>query len=419
MAEKNFFTILKDKVNTLRPSEQHREQDWDKLAARLDSVMPPTSPKRRGLVLPLLLAVALLSSNAAWWQSNQKNHARLVQLEDQTSSLQKQLTLLEQSVHLTKTIHHRDTLWRTVYVTRNPFQALAETEQHPKKVTNASSVQHNTLVNKYLENLSKPQAINPGQSDSEKTNISNTPSNLPENDGILAEGQAPADTTSTLAFGAREEKLPTKPFADKIKQALQPKFFKVGLQTSWLHAASKGLMHQGGYALGLQAQLGLSRHWALNAAGSLAQFHYKAHDPAAILGSPDLPMLPSGDHHYASVDVTGQKIIQWDLGLRYTFRNPGKPRPYLGIGWSTQTLLPFQMEYEIQHEPSGMIEQAVFQVDSIKRLRNYVGLNLGLELPLSNTFSLALEGFYQRQLKKPSPTTPDLTGLRGAVHWMF
>lgn len=177
-------------------------------------------------------------------------------------------------------------------------------------------------------------------------------------------------------------------------------------------------MHEGGFSYGAAGLIGLSRHWGLTVQYNAGQLHYKAHDPAAILGAPALPP-PDYGHRFIEMDVTGQKTRQFDLGLRYTFSQPGKPRPFLGLGWSGMTVLPYEVEYETQHEPTGTIQKSVFSVNERTRFRNMVRLGMGLEIPLSSRFDLALEGFYLRQWKKPSGIAPDLMCIRGGVNWLF
>jgi len=40
-------------------------------------------------------------------------------------------------------------------------------------------------------------------------------------------------------------------------------------------------------------------------------------------------------------------------------------------------------------------------------------------MPLSPRFDLSLEGFYQRQWKKPSGIAPDLLGIQAGINWLF
>ncbi|MFN0216729.1 MAG: hypothetical protein ACKVT2_20925, partial [Saprospiraceae bacterium] len=221
------------------------------------------------------------------------------------------------------------------------------------------------------------------------------------------------------ALRTNEEKKPTKPFSEKLKDALRPKLFKVGLNIGWLNAYSTGLMHEGGFSYNLCGEIGLSRHWSVVANLGKGQLHYRAHTPEAILGTPVFPILPSMEHHFTDMDVTGQKIHQFGLGLRYTFAQPGKARPFLGLGWGGQTILPFSIEYEVQHEPTGTIQKGVFEVTARTQMRNILGLSGGVEMPLSPRFELSLEGSYQRQWKKPSGISADLLGIQAGMNWLF
>jgi len=215
---------------------------------------------------------------------------------------------------------------------------------------------------------------------------------------------------------ALESEPPIKIFTKKIAHTLRPKFYKIGASAGWLNAASKQLMHEGGIAYNLQAEIGLSPHLRLMADYSIGKMHYKAHSPDAILGTPDFPMLPTTGHHYLEMDVTGQRIQQFGLGLRYSFAQLGKSRPFFGLSWGGQTLKPFSIEYEIQHEPSGAIEKAVFNVTTKTQLKNLMGINAGFEISLSNRINFIMQGFYQRQWKKSNSAAPDLTGVRAGIN---
>lgn len=407
---------------TLRPSETHRNQDWDALGERLDTLLPQ-QPKnrRRGFVLPLLLGVALLSSNAVWWHSSQKDQKRLTQLEMQTALLQKNFRETSNPVVSYKPMHQRDTVWRTVYVTQRQVPDIIEVVRNSVYEKAKNQTESPTPAPVSVPELKTIVVDASDNNQQEAANILPLASEMPKDTMLAKELQVAVYNKGpeNLTHPLLEEKKTTKPFVQKVRNNLRPKYFKIGLQTAWIHLVSKSLMHQGGYSFGTKAEIGFTRHWALDVGHSMSRFHYKAHETAAILGAPNLPMPPTNEHHYAEMDVTRQRSHQWDVGLRYTFSQPSRPQPYLGIGWAFQTLMPFTVEYEIQHLPTGVFEKGIYQITSKKRLNNYFVLNTGLDIPMSKRLNLTLEGFYQRQWKKPSTVTPDLLGLRFGAHWLF
>lgn len=441
MAEKNFFDLLKEKMAALSPSERHRTDDWATLHDRLNVALPEQPRRRhRALVLPLLLLTALLSSNAVWWQAHRRDGLVLHHLEMQVAGLQTSVKTLEAGVATVRT----DTVWRTVYV-RSTTLMLSGLQPSAARQGQAPSLQQeqfSAIHNPYRDaqtpgsGLALPpsktglysgktaaensdnQPISPASSPDSVAQMAALPS-LETPPWILLE--LPAHNIHPSGEGitmpANEEE-PARPFGKTLLDALRPKYFKAGASIGWLYARSSGLMHEGGLSYGIEGVVGLSRHWSLTATFSAGQVHYKAHDPAAILGSPVLPP-PGYGHHFAEMDVSGQKIRQFSLGLRYTFAQPGKPRPYLGLGWGGLTILPYTVEYEIQHEPSGTIQKGTLSISEKTRFRNTMRLSVGLEIPLSSRFDLTLEGSYLRQWKKPDDIAPDLTGIRGGVNWLF
>ena len=427
----NFFDRLKQKMTALRPSEQHRKDDWETLSERLNTALPvQPRERRRVLVLPLLLFTAFLSSNAVWWHAQQTALSKAKQLEVQVEELQSTIVSLQDQ----QPVVHTDTIYKIVYV-REKMPA----EESRFLIKNISTPE-NTLIAAQGSNL-LPEQTNIAPLPDRTASISALASaknaatkvvmsenyvwseNLPVlsvHQPIPLKIQQPTINIHKMAVSnvAPEEKL-THTATENIVAALRPKFFKVGANIGWLHAVSPGLMHEGGFGGGLNGSVGFSRHWSLSTGFNAGKLHYKAHTPEAVLGSPELLMLPSADHHFAELDVTGQQLIQFDIGLRYTFLQPGKPRPFIGLGWTSQTVMPFSVVYEIQHEPTGMIEKGIYAVTERTRLPFSLGLSSGLEMPVSKRFDLVLEANYVRQWKKINSRVPDLLGVRGGIHWLF
>ncbi|MFN0035210.1 MAG: hypothetical protein ACKVUS_09090 [Saprospiraceae bacterium] len=437
MADKNFFDRLKDKMAELRPSEKHRDDDWASLGERLNAALPQQPrERRRAIVLPLLLLAALLSSNAAWWQSSRSDRAALARLEAGAANLQAAVEAA--SGIALQVLVRTDTVWRTVYVSTAEGSRTVSDGSEPNLTTFKNLSNFRVVLPQLPENLVPKEsgsgssvhdtaaqlapifgknsiAYNAPQATTHRADLLILKKNklalleLPERKILLSQNLIP--TTF------KKEK-PPEPFGQNLLHALRPKYFKLGGNIGWLNANSSGLMHEGGFSYGLQGQIGLSRHWCLTAAYSAGQLHYKAHDPAAILAVPVLPPLHHG-FHMTTLDVTGQKTRQFDLGLRYTFLQPGKPRPYLGLGWGGLTVLPYNLEFEIQDAHIGTIQKGVFSVSHQTQLRNILRFGAGLEIPLAPRFDLILEGFYLRQWKKPSTIAPDLMGVQSGVRWLF
>ncbi len=448
MAEKNFFDLLKEKMAALRPSARHRGEDWAALTARLDQALPRQPQDRRRAWVPLLLLLlALLASNALWWQESRENQIAMRRVEVQLAGLQTTVSLVKPASPVVRT----DTVWRTVYIqmpNREQFEAPMPMQRSESVVNNNPSIDrenapdakktvHQPLSNDYSAQQ-KNTEIDPGQrrSDAPDETVSQTGISdlgqdtttrtiplrmleLPELAFLkTSTRRAPFDPDVVLIPELKPHK-PIRPFGPLLLNALKPKYVKVGATAGWLHPLSPALMHQVGFEVGAQGAIGFSRHWSLILEYTYGQLHYEASKPTAILGTPEFPTLPSPDHHFAHLDLKRQPLWQFGLGLRYTFSEWGKTRPYVGLNWGTQTVLPYTVEYEVQHEPSGTIQPNMLTVDKTTRLRNILRLGAGLEVPLSRRFDLTIEGFYMRRWDKRSKDTLDPMGLRLGANWAF
>ncbi|MCK6691582.1 MAG: hypothetical protein L6Q97_05710 [Thermoanaerobaculia bacterium] len=445
MAEKFFFDILKEKMAAIKPSVRHREADWVTLSARLDHALPGPARKRRLSWLPLLLLfLALGSSNLFWWQNNREYRKTIQRLEVQLAGLQTTVT----AIQATKPEARTDTIWKNVYI-RIPAQeaVVASGQTYPgAKNLNIDQVaariygQKRSFRQKAGSDETQPEVMTkipekkiPPFAD-EGASLSGT-----ERDAvdiarpnaalrILKTGDLngvattihrkdfmPAHVLTRLA----RSYIPVRPFGPVLLHAIKPKYLKIGAIAGWLQPLSPSLIHEIGFEAGVQANIGFSRHWSIVLEYTFGQLHYESNDPNAILGAPALPPLPSPAHHFEHLDLQRQPLRQFGMGLRYTFLQPGKVRPYIGLQWGGQTVMPYRVEYEIRHEPSNTSETAVLTVENSTYLRNTLRFGAGLDAPLFKQLHFTAEGFYLGQWKKQNRGALDMIGLRVGTNWLF
>ena len=445
MAEKNFFDLLKEKMAALRPSARHREEDWAALTARLDEALPRQPQDRRRAWLPLLLLLlALLSSNALWWNESLENRTAMRRIELQLAGLQTAVASFKPAPQAVRT----DTVWRTVYIripAREQFTmplATVPDERVAGKLQPAS--RQNGMKEKILPqpatagNSAQPGNANENIDERNRVAAAET-ANQPGDSGLGKDSTARTIITPLLESRkwpflksvnwrpsyapdyviTPEPKGNTRPLGPVLLNALKPKYFKVGAIAGLLYPVSPALMHQSGFESGAHGSIGFSRHWSAILEYTFGQLHYESNEPAAILGSPEFPVLSSPDEYFTHLDLKRQSLRQFGLGLRYTFGQPGKTRPFIGINWGNQSLKPYTVVYEIKHEPSNTVQQGLLVVDETTHLRNVLRFGAGLEVPLSRRFDLTFEGFYMRQWKKKNKDVLDMTGIRVGINWMF
>lgn len=449
MAEKNFFDLLKEKMAAFRPSARHRDEDWAALSAKLDQVLPPRPHDRQRLWVPLLLLLfALLLSNALWWKENRDDRMAIHRLEVQLAGLQTIVKALKPSEPTVRT----DTVWRTVYI-------MAPDLKRPDmfKATRplAESPTHNGLADRTndLEQKKRYQPINDAYSTSNRENLGKLPEKTEletfkqdsarsvifssvtgqkkmEQAALLEQLDMPGLACSLSPLTRRaaytpefvntpEPRYNTRPFGPVLLNALRPKYLKVGAIGGWLYPVSPALLHQTGLEAGLHGSVGFSRHWSLTAEYAFGRLHYESGKPEAVLGSPAFPALPSPDYRYAHLDLQRQRFRQFSFGLRYTFSQPGRTRPYIGLNWGSMTVLPYKIEYEVQNESNNTIQQETLVVDKRTHLRNTLRFGAGLEVPLTRRLDFTVEVFYLDQWKTRHHAGTGLTGLRAGANWAF
>lgn len=443
MAEKDFFDLFKEKMATLRPSARHRDADWALLATRLDHTLPRQPYNLSRIWLPiLLLLLLLLSSNAFWWRQSRIHDVAMHRLEVQLAGLHTSISVLKSSDPIVRI----DTAWRTVYIdipgveqfarplpeeiTPNKLRSIRQQNSIEKKIlsstpttdTNSKRVE---TTNEILaeSNRTVPSEIvsQPGSFDFGKDSMANIIKLLPletySRTSLKSTRRQPQYTPKRVITAEMESN--PRPFGGTLLNSLKPKYFRIGVVAGWLHPVSPVLMHQSGFETGIQGSVEFPRHWSVVLEYMYGELHYQSTEPAAILGSPGIPELSSPDERFNHLNLKRQSFRQFGLGARYSFFQPGKIRPFIGINWSNQTLMPYTVEYEIKHEPSNAVRQGLVVVEETSHLKNVLRFSAGLGIPVSRRFDLTIEGFYMRQCIKRNNEILDMMGIRGGINWVF
>lgn len=438
MSEKNFYDHLREKLNALRAKTRNQSQDWESLNRRLDQVLPEREHhhQRSGLLLPLLLLFALLLSNFLWWRGHHENQVAIRQLEMNMASLQ----------HGSATFTRTDTVWRTKYIRVPDFDGFLLPKSQPGYRTKPSN--YHTTPEAIEENKPKNPATAQNRStpinqvkiqtttisDAGKTDESNLvidPANLSIPDGTASPGllataypelleipERPGLSTLSLPISLDPKPLkPVRPIGRVILNAIKPTAVKIGGSAGLFYPLSASLTHQIGYKFGATGAINFARHWSVTVDYSYGDLHYEAAIPAAVLGAPDFPKLPSADYHYAHIDIQKQAFWKFGLGLQYTFLKAGQPRPFVGLNWGNQTLLPYEIAYEVQYEPGNTIQPGLLKIGHRSSVRNLLGLRAGLDVPLSRRLDFVIEAYYLRQWKKHANEIPDLPGIQLGFNW--
>lgn len=441
MADFDFFDQFRDKMRSLRPSESSAGEDWQALSQRLDATMPvaapPTVHRYRWAAAALLLL--LLGSNLWWGFAMHRQNEAFGQLAgkvdalnaastkntacDEVASLREQVAALQTRLD-EALVQVREGADRSKQLFSGfaHFPALNRTPNPSGFAPLQEAVFGNGKPESGLFGA-RTEAMLESQPDNRAVAASAGDTRFPINSYSLTllpcAEISPLDWTSrppslNLDFPAMPKSAEKPTVTKKIAAALSPKSFRAGLTAGWLIPISDQLQHEAGYSAGLQADLGFSRRWSLSAGWEMATLHYKALAPGAAIGLDSLPL--SVGQQFLEMDVMNQRLLNYSLGLRYSFSPEKTWHPYVAGAWNGLVVMPFMTHYEAISETNGNITKGMHETVSRSALKNYLRLAAGVEVPLGRHFDMRLEGSYLRQWRGVEPS---MLGVRMGLGYLF
>ena len=420
------------------------EGDWDSLAQRLDvhdakNVVLPQSgvPKwKKSLWLaPLLLlllgvnAWSLMKTNESEYQ-NEKLLNELKNLETILKYQNKQIEI--------KTIIQRDTVIIYKYLPALPnlsekplYQMSKEfSEQTPsvfsgnKQLSTSENIEPNEINNVQIVDN---QSFNKKNGrDLNKINSENSASSVLTN--LTLGDFLPFKNERLLKeLKSQKEMIPPQLSAFKdastiIKPAPYNRFFigpsggLIYYHAAWLNKDYVEVFrNEKSYQVGLKMEYALSDHWRVVLSGDYCPFNFHIYwqDSRYNLPQPTAYFTNNPNIKFLSV-TANQSLVQGSLGMKYYFKG-SRFRPYVGGGYTTMRILPFQAEYEYS-EWNKIVYTEPFQ--STVTINNLLLVNGGFEYRLNTRLSAQMDVFYNKDVNKTQKTY-DLFGLRGTLLFGF
>ena len=450
MNDKDFDKIFSKGLNE-EPKKTYDERDWENLAQRLDAhdaknVVSPQSgvPKwKKSLWLaPLLLL--LLGVNG--WSLLKTNEA-----ENQNETLLNELkslkTIIEHQNKQTeiKTIIQRDTVIIYKYLPStssffekskvNSTSDLSQINSQLLRQTPSVFLPNSMLLedkNKVLIKTENIQIVDnqlfnkKNESDLNKANPENNTLTMPPN--LLLNDFLPIKNERLLkSLKSQKEVTPPQLSALKypvsiIKPMPSNRFFigpsggLIYYHSAWLNKDNVEVFrNEKSYQVGLKMEYALSNHWRVVLGGDYCPFNFQIYwqDSRYNLPQPTAYFTNNPNIKFTSVKAN-QSIVQASLGIKHYFTG-NRFRPYIGGGYATMRILPFQAEYEYT-EWNKIVYTKPFQ--NTVTINNLLILNGGLEYRLNARLFAQIDVFYSKDVNKTHKTY-DLFGLKGTLLFGF
>ena len=442
MNDKDFDKIFSKGLSE-EPKKAYDERDWENLTQRLDAhdtpmVVPPTAVnnwKKSLWLIPLLLL--LLGING--WSLLKTNEAEH-QNETLLNELKSLKTIFENQNKQTeiKTIIQRDTVIIYKYLPtlpnlseRSNYQIRKDLlEQTPsvflpkgqlfeEKNRKLSAIENAQTVDSQL--IIKEEENNLGKSDSEEDKYIVLPRMAINNFLPLRNEQL------LKALKSQKEVIPPQLAALKntstiIKPVAFNRFFigpsggLIYYHAAWLNKDNVEVFrNEKSYQVGLKMEYALSNRWRVVLGGDYCPFNFQINwqDSRYNLPQPTAYYTANPNLKFTSVKAN-QSIVQTSLGIKHYFKG-NRFRPFVGGGYATMRILPFQAEYEYT-EWNRIVYAKPFQ--NTVTINNLLMLNGGFEYRINARLSAQMDAFYNKDVNKTQKTY-DLFGLNGTLLFGF
>ena len=442
MNDKDFDKIFSKGLSE-EPKKAYDERDWENLAQRLDAhdspvVVPPTAVNnwKKSLWLALLLLLLLGVNGWSLLKTNEAEH----QNETLLNELKSLKPIIENQNKETeiKTIIQRDTviIYKYLPVPSN----LNESKRlilplNLSQQTPSVFLQKGQIFEAKNEDLSQ---VNPIQSvDNQLFNKKNetdlntlTPENnttsMPTN-LVLGDFLPLKNERLLMALKSQKEGTPPQLSAFKypssiIKPVPSNRFFigpsggLIYYRVAWLNKYYKETFrNEKSYQVGLKMEYALSNRWRVVMGGDYCPFNFQIYwqDNRYNLPQPSDYFTNNPNIKFTSVKAN-QSIVQGSLGIKHYFTG-NRFRPFVGGGYATMRILPFQAEYEYT-EWNKIVYTKPFQ--NTVTINNLLTLNGGFEYRLNARIFAQMDVFYNKDMNKTHKTY-DLFGLKGTLLFGF
>ncbi len=203
----------------------------------------------------------------------------------------------------------------------------------------------------------------------------------------------------------------------KMAKNLSPMSFQAGISGGLAFPQNKKISESKGYSFGVHGEMSFSKSLRLWLEATYYKVKFETHEVDRKLGVPILPS-PSEEYVFSEAYVV-DPFIQYNIGLQYLFYAHKKWRPYLGLGYSAASLLPYEIRYDFIHTSEEMDLSIQQDIDRNDFIMNMFLFNGGIEGELSKRLRFQLEGYYRWNGTNDGVVVPDILGVRSKFIYKF
>lgn len=348
-----------------RPEPPFDDGHWLALEKRLDDY-----DKRRSFGWWMLLPALLLSLGAnAWlWQYNPQWHS---------------LEIRRDTVVVTRVLYHTDTVFSSRVIERQTVVYLTAPIGF-QPFTTHSQPRLGGAADVSLQGLDSAD----GPTIPESCFVSPAPLlPLAEPEWMICE--VPRFSPVREATNGPEDK--KRWSLQEIIEPLRPRYFAFNAGCGRAYSLKPQVDNSPGFIAGAEGIIGLSPRLQLWAGADYVHTSYETR----VLGA-DVPSVnpPSTSFTFINAEVE-QPSWQFGLGLLYRFAPEKRFSPYLGVGFTGASLLPYEVTYAFRDEAMGIQFETDQVVDPPNGPTGFLALRAGGEYRLSSAWAGLLHMQYR------------------------
>lgn len=421
MEDNDFDRHYADKMRRVNAPDFSHE-DWEKLSPRLD-----VSKKRKRLIsapfLIFFLGGLLLLSNITWWviwqQSEQRDNTLL------TGTTTGGTVVLQDTTWNRVVVYQYDTVHRSIV----PL-SLAQSF-YPEGKEKSGLV---AAVNPRSQERDASDKITPVD-DASVSNAIVSQAGYDDKDangaGFIASDETdpatllPVKTTflkkpgKYLSLGEHAVFLAATQHKRKPYHPM-PLYFRLGCGAGFMMPDAEDLSSKSGFSTGIASEIAFSERLAFTMEGEYLGVSFKGDEYEEALGLPSLPS-PGDDYEFKYFETHDgfKPVLQLTAGLKYWLLPSRKISPYLGIGYSSQWHLPYELEVEYTNNTTGLELSNTIEVPSSGTPVSMLDLNGGLRYRISRYWIWQTGMDFQFKIDPEQAGFPRYWGLKSVILYEF